>query len=119
MKRKKQVAAKFAGHYSGAGDDTYRCSEMIGRAADNPAVKCVLSAAAAFILTGARLGGTHSPLCVPFVSVLDPISCAAGTAGVILSCLVHGSFADNLTETAAAAAVMIVRALIGKRFSPR
>ena len=119
MKRKKQVAAKFAGHYSGAGDDTYRCSEMIGRAAEDPAVKCVLSAAAAFILTGARLGGTHSPLCVPFVSVLDPISCAAGTAGVILSCLVHGSFADNLTETAAAAAVMIIRALIGKRFSPR
>ncbi len=86
-------------------------------AAENKTVRCLLSAAAAFLLCGSKIGGAHAPLCVPLASVLDFGGNAAVMAGMLLKSVVMNRVWENLAEIASVVFMMLLKLVVHHRFS--
>ncbi len=103
-----------------AARDNYSASKRMSAAArlfGNTGFRFAAGAAAAFLLTGANIGGISSPMAVPFCAVSGVTGCAAGFIGTALSCIFLGSFRENAAELAAELFMLAVKAISGKKFS--
>ncbi|MGN1416477.1 MAG: SpoIIE family protein phosphatase [Oscillospiraceae bacterium] len=80
-------------------------------------IRFAAAAAGAFLLTKAEIGGIHSPMSVSFCAVLGAGGNAAALPGMLISCILFGTLAENITELAAAFFMLIVKLFTSHRFS--
>ena len=85
----------------------------LAAAAERPPVRYAAAFAGALLLAGARLGGTHSPLCIPFAAALTAGSNAAVLAGTIVSGIITGNIGEELVEISAVTLLLIIKLVKG------